>query len=449
MDNYAHLSWPVSPLKNDAEGLPAGTSLLIDHVSPVMALLAVPWWLWPHPETLLVAQAVLLGLACVPVHRFAARRLGPGAATGATLAFALCGSLQATGSFDVHEVAFAVPLAALAVERADAGRWRTATAAALALLLVKEDLGLLVAAMGLLAAAVGRRRLGLLVAVAGVAGTALAIRVVMPAAGGSFRYWTYSGLGPDAPSAALHVLAHPIDTLHLAVTPLAKVGLLGWLFVSLSAFALASPLVLLAVPLLAELLLSDRAALWRTDTHYTAVLATVLTLAGCDGLARLLARRQLTGPRRDRLARRVAYAGVLVAVAQGLTLGTRSLLAVADPRSWSLDQHAAAGRAALAAVPPGVVAVTATNRLVPHLLGHPGLRLLTAAPVRPGWLVVDDSEPDYPLSVRGVRGAADALTAAGWTTVFARGGFRVLAAPGAARPSPTVTEQEFPAADLG
>ena len=425
VDHWAHLSLPVSPLKNDAEGLPAGTGLLSDHVSPVMALLAVPWRVWPHPETLLVAQALLLASACVPVHRYAARRLGAGAATGVTLAFALCGSLQATAAFDVHEVAFAVPLVALAVERHDAGHPRVALAAALALLLVKEDLGLLVAAMGLLLAVAGGRRVaGLLLAAAGLAGSAVAIGVVMPAAGGRFRYWTYSALGPDAPSAAAHVLAHPLSTLHLAVTPGAKLVLLAWLFASLSVCALASPLVLLALPLLAELLLSDRSALWRTDTHYTAVLATVLTLAACDGLARLL--RRVAPGRRPVLARRAAWVGVAVAVTQGLTLGSRSLLADVSPHSYVLDARAAAGRAALATVPGDAATVTATDRLLLHLLDHPDVRLLGPAPVPAGWLVVDEQAPDYPLPPAEVRRRVEGLVAAGWTTVFARDGFVVL-----------------------
>ncbi len=50
---------------------------------------------------------------------------------------------------DFHEVAFAVPLLAIALERLDAGRLRTALIAAGLLLLVKEDFGLVVAAFGL------------------------------------------------------------------------------------------------------------------------------------------------------------------------------------------------------------------------------------------------------------------------------------------------------------
>src|ERR1039458_4406438 len=89
--------------------------------------------------------------------------------------------------FDFHEVAFAPVLIAVALERLAAGRLRTALIALAALLLVKEDMGFLVAGIGIYLA-VARPRVvkrQLLVAVAlvvvGLADSVLATYVLIPA----------------------------------------------------------------------------------------------------------------------------------------------------------------------------------------------------------------------------------------------------------------------------
>ena len=71
---YAHLQAPIADLKGP------GTNILGDHFSPVTALLAPFYRLFPTPVTLLVAQAALFALAAVPVTR--ARPGSSGAARG-------------------------------------------------------------------------------------------------------------------------------------------------------------------------------------------------------------------------------------------------------------------------------------------------------------------------------------------------------------------------------
>ena len=61
--------------------------------------------------------------------------------------------------FDVHEVALGMPLLAMALDGALRRRRRMFTAFSLALLLVKEDAGLLVLGLALVAFVLGARRL--------------------------------------------------------------------------------------------------------------------------------------------------------------------------------------------------------------------------------------------------------------------------------------------------
>src|SRR5581483_6322173 len=128
--------------------------------SPVLALLAPVYRLFPTPVTLLVVQAGLMALACVPVTRWACRVRGTGAGLVVGCGLGASWGIVKAVAFDFHEVAFAVPLIAFAVEALGERRGRAAVAWGLPLLLVKEDLGLTVAAIGCLVAWRGPRRFG-------------------------------------------------------------------------------------------------------------------------------------------------------------------------------------------------------------------------------------------------------------------------------------------------
>src|SRR5258708_13701923 len=78
-----------------------------------------------------------------PLWAYSRRRLGPGAAYFVSVAYALSLPVMEAVIFDFHEVAFVPVLTAVMVERFDAGKRWHAVLAAVALLLVKEAMGLL------------------------------------------------------------------------------------------------------------------------------------------------------------------------------------------------------------------------------------------------------------------------------------------------------------------
>ena len=150
--SYAHFRPGISIVKGLHNGLGPHFSILGDHWSPILASLAPLYWIHDSPTTLLVAQAVLFALALPPLWVFTRRASGGGGkATAAaylvSVAYMVSWPIGSAAAFDFHEVAFAPVLIAVALERLQAGRMRTALIALAALLLVKEDMGLLVAGM--------------------------------------------------------------------------------------------------------------------------------------------------------------------------------------------------------------------------------------------------------------------------------------------------------------
>ena len=102
-------------------------------------------------------------------HSFARRRLGATVAYLVLGVYLLYWPLQEALDFDFHEVAFVPVLTAVMVERFDAGRLWPGILAAAALLLVKEDMGLLVAGFGCYLLLTRRRWTGLAFVVGGLA----------------------------------------------------------------------------------------------------------------------------------------------------------------------------------------------------------------------------------------------------------------------------------------
>lgn len=424
---YAHFQLPVVPVKNVHNELGPSFVLLADHFSPVLALLAPLYWVWADVPALLVAQAVLFAASIPFVWRFTRRVFGPAPAYAVSASYALAWGLQTALATDFHEIAFALPLIALALERAQARRAGQAALAVLALLLVKEDFGPFVTAFGVYLAILGWRRLGAALAVGGLAAFALTVQWLMPlfGAGHGFAYWSYGALGPDLPSAVWQIVRHPLDALRIATTPSVKVSTLLWLFAPWGFLPLLSPITLLALPVLAERMFSTNWHYWGTAYHYSAVLMPVLALAAVDGSARLL--RLLPRPRwAPRVALALALAGLVVAAGLVRQFPFQVLFTAAEWRTSATERSA---YQILAAVPSGVT-IEADSRLGPHLTRRMTVLLLDQKPRWAPWVVIDIGQQYFPFDdVSQARARYALLTAAGYRVVAAAGGFRLLHRP--------------------
>ncbi|WP_244937753.1 DUF2079 domain-containing protein, partial [Cellulomonas uda] len=139
---YAHLEAPVVTIKGD------GFNLLGDHFHPLLVLLGVPYRIAPSALTLLVVQGLLFAFSVYVVGREAVRVLGALQGASVAAAYAVSFGLVGAVAAQFHEIAFAVPLLALALVAFLRERWWAAALWAAPLVLVKEDLGLTVAALG-------------------------------------------------------------------------------------------------------------------------------------------------------------------------------------------------------------------------------------------------------------------------------------------------------------
>jgi uncharacterized membrane protein len=429
---YAHFHAPLSLVKGQELGLSGGASILGDHFSPILALLAPLYWIYDGPQTLLIAQALLLALAIVPLWIFTRRALGATAAYAIAVAYTVSWPIAQAVGFDFHEVAFAPLLSAILFERFQAGQRRHVLIATGLLLLVKEDMGLYVAGFGVaLLLTRGWRRMGLGLLVGGFAATWVGSRLIIPMFGGSADfYWHYNALGRTVGAVAVHLVTHPVAALKRMITPgTKKLHTLKWLFLPLLLLPLASPLVLPGLVLVAERMLSDYPNWWGTHYHYNAFLIVPLLCAGVDTAQRLSGRVPVPRPALPRWVKLpsvgVAWA-VLVAVIAIYTVPRFAFGRLLDSGFYRMSVRQLAAEAAVAIVPDGAL-VEASDHLGGALTGRTRVLLWKPGPAAAPWIVADLEHRDMGWrSPAPELKAISALRSSGYQTVFQRDGFVVL-----------------------
>ena len=387
--SYAHGRLPTADLKGP------GFPLLGDHFSPVTATIAPFYRMFPSPLTLLVAQAFLFAAGAVPIVRFGVRSVGPAAAAVVGLGYGLSWGVAEAVGFDFHEVAFAVPLLAFSAVALAERRLRSAVWWALPLVLVKEDLGLTVAVLGLLIALLGARLLGAFTAVFGVVASATEMLFVIPHLNPAHRN-DYLG------ASAGHLFASPGRAIQL-LTLLILLAPTGFL-------AMRSPVLLLAVPTLSWRFAADNPAYWVPRFHYSAVLMPILFVAFIDALRTARHRRR--------------YLAICAAVTVGL-IPVNPFGSVPD--LVETPSKVVAARGLLAKIPAGAT-VSASNWLAPQLTTHNSVSLFTddtLGSIRPRYIVIDFAR-SFPLSVRQQRDLADRAVRDGYRQVDNAEGFTLL-----------------------
>ncbi|WP_327290810.1 DUF2079 domain-containing protein [Streptomyces sp. NBC_01198] len=342
---YAHLHAPVADLKGP------GFDVLGDHFSPITALIAPFYRVFPTPATLLVAQALLFALSVVPVTRAAAHLLDRGRGLALGAAYGLSWGVQRAVDFDFHEIAFAVPLLAFSLAAVLRRRWRTAMGWAVPLVLVKEDMGAAVAMIGAVVwlraghdtvrGAKGGsfvRSWALGLAVFGAVASAWEVSWLIPA---------FHGPGYDALN---HINGDGSITAHVPVVTALRTVL--WILLPAGGLlALGSPLLLVVVPTLGWRFLSHYPENWGTAWHYNAVLMPVVFLAAVDRAALLGAPGRRWAPE---WLRSFVRAVPPVMLGAALALSTQLPLAGLTHRvAYQVDAPTRAAKRALAAIPDG------------------------------------------------------------------------------------------------
>jgi uncharacterized membrane protein len=368
------------------------TSRLASHVDPILVLFAPLWLVWPSPAVLLAVQAVAIAVGAIPVYLLAHKHLGnERVALGFALAYLLYPATQWLTLNEFHPVALACPLLLAAFWFLDEERFLPFAVCAVAAAATKEEVGLVVAGLGLWYA-LSRRRwvLGATLALAGIAVSAVAVELVIPhfnnGADASF-YGRYRNVGGSAGGILRTAVTDPLTLFRVAFDA-QGLRYLASLLVPLALLPLGAPLALLpALPELGLNLLSSTRTQTSIHFHYTAAEIPALFAAAIFAAKRFAPRRAL------------GTALVTLVLASNYVLGAipvwNAFPAGEDlqAHAWRVSDHDRVATRALRLLPDDAV-VSTSNSLGAHVsarrrvLSFPLLQDAT-------WVVADERSPGY------------------------------------------------------
>jgi uncharacterized membrane protein len=271
------------------------------HFDPILALIALPYALYPRTESLLVVQTLWLCSGALAVWMVARRRLtNEWLATLCALSFLLYPALHGTNLFDFHSLALIIPLVVWLIYLLDAGRLRLVWPVLALLLLCREDVSLLCCLVAVYAILSGHTKTGVAMLVVSLTYLVIVKNFFMPDSSllmeksdkaHSYVYYFEDMIPYPAEGArglATTVLTNPLHTLAVLCKPERVL------------FFLRLVLPLLALPLIvprkrvmflygfAFMGLASRTAVYSLHFQYASLLFPLMFTALPDGIRRVV-----------------------------------------------------------------------------------------------------------------------------------------------------------------
>ncbi|HZU11596.1 MAG TPA: DUF2079 domain-containing protein [Chloroflexota bacterium] len=415
------------------------TTRLSFHVEYLYPLIALVYLIYPHPESLLILQTIAIAAGALPIYLLARDLVGRWTAVILVAAYLLFPATEALNLYEFHPVALATPLLLFAFLFAYRRQYLLFALAALAAMGTKEQIGLIVAMLGLYIAAVNRDRIVGLASAAIAAGWSLIALLVVehhfrtPGSKSYLhtRYGYLLGHNGHGLHAVLHTLSHNplIIWQNLAGWP--KADFLVHLLAPLGFLSIfGAPFLLLGAPSFAIDLLSDDPHMYSALGDNSAELISVAVVAAVFGAYVLV--KMLRPYRLEWVPGVLLLAGMIWQQhVDGFTpLGPRFQTAPIGP-------HQMLQRRFVALVPAGA-AVSTSDTLDPHLSSRRWLYLypLLGTGATPGEgrlapardILLDVTSPVYPIPPdQQYSAAVQQIHHSGWGIVAARDGLILIA----------------------
>ena len=403
--------------------------LLGYHVELLLIPISLLLLIRSDPTTLLVFQALVVGLGALPAFWLARRRLG---SDFAGLVFAcvylLAPALNGAVLSDFHPVALTASLLLFAFYFLETGKRGAFLVAIVLALAAKEEIAALVFMLGLYLFFWRReRRLGVITAALGLAWFLVATRLILPHFSGLTRspfIERMTVFGPGLRGTLKAVLAQPTLVARWLWQPEIR-AYLGGLLATGGFISLFSPLVLLlTAPVLALNVFSQWSWTYSEGAHYSASLVPFIIVSAIYGVAFVAGRLQRWGLLRRKTAI-VLVSGLVLAVSltHHWQVGMTPL-----GRNFHWPQVTAHDRLAqefIAMIPPDA-ALSAQANLYPHVALRRKAYLFPAVEDAE-YVFLDVTSPTYPIDVPGLRGEViGLLDIGGFGVLRAEDGYLLL-----------------------
>lgn len=341
-----------------------------DHFQPVLYLLIPLYWFWSDVRLILIAQSFLVVFASFPLYLLAERVLKSSLASWAiAFSFLFFTGTQFTVTNEFHQSAF-IPLFInslfLFLEQK---QWAFYWLALTGLMFTREELALLVGAIGLfLMLKKETRKIGLASVVYGIIGFVLLVYLVVPFFNPHkvYPHFNYGKIGKTPQEVILTTFKKPGLFLKSLVSPTVKIKTVLSSFFSFGFLPLFSPsfLIPVAQQFIIRFIDSQTTHRWLNLNHYAIPLSSLLSVGSIYGILNLAGMMKKFA-RKKRIIKFLGMVLFIFVLLQDLifhgpinSLFKRQLY---ETQPWMRDNYRVLPKI------PKEVSIAAQNSLVPHI----------------------------------------------------------------------------------
>lgn len=367
---YSRFETPLSTIKFNTF---PGEHILGDHFHPLIIPLAFLFRVWDDVRVILLAQAVLAVFSVYPIYLLAKKSLGLVFALALSFAYLAFIGFQTAIDYDFHEITVGVGVISAAIYFLWQGRFRPFYLFLWLGFLLKEDVPLIFAALGIWTFLYLKKyKQGIFIISLSLFYYLLLVKFIIP----YFKHdrFAYEELdlriGRTLGDLFYKSLTQPGLVLEVFFLPAVKFKTMVNLLASFSFLPLLSPLSL--VPLLPNFIsrfLTGLPQRWLIRYQYNIVLTPFLAWGSVLGMMAL--QKFLVTRRLERWSSRLVliFSALLIISPVVQTLRTHSpLTRILDPRSYAREERFAINYKLLSLIPKDPnVSVMAQSPFVPHL----------------------------------------------------------------------------------
>ncbi|MEW6680352.1 MAG: DUF2079 domain-containing protein [bacterium] len=233
------------------------SNFLGDHMSPILIFLSPFYLIWKDPKMLLILKSVFLGLAAFPVYLIAKDRLKNNLLSlSFSISYLFHPFLSRIAVLEFYEVCLAPFFLLFCFYFLQRRNWILYFIFLLFSLMVKEDISLIVATLGIYSFFRVNKKIGIITFLMGIFWAYLSVGVLMPyiretTSGGeekaAYRHFGRYTFGSTPSEFVKNLIFKPDKTLKLLISPIAeKLGTLFLLFLPFGFFSIFSLTIFVA-----------------------------------------------------------------------------------------------------------------------------------------------------------------------------------------------------------
>lgn len=411
---FDQLLWQASKGNLNFVSTIGNINILGDHFQPIIYLLVPLYWLWDDVRVLLVAQAFLVAVAALPIYLLARRKLkNEFLAVAIAVSYLLFGGTQFTMTNEFHQSAFIPLFLALGLYWVESGKNKRGLVVLFSLLLVREETGFLLSALGIMYLLKRKFQEGSMLLIGGPFVFILLVNVIMPkiSSQGKYIHYGYGAMGDTPEEVLTNITTRPQEALKLFVYPDVKRAQMRNALMSFGGLPLLSPFSL--IPVLEQYVVrfidTRNVHRWIDNTHYAASLGPLLAFGTIEGISFMRTDLRFRGLS-SRLAWYVVFSSLVMAIV------VRSpILSIVKSQLYFTPQWVHNINRLVQEIPADVP-VAANNSVAPHLT-HRG-NVYYPPKVKDAQMIVldlaDGPNKYSPLTYQGMMIFVDDLLQRGW-----------------------------------